>query len=96
MLDAKIVLYMLGLTASLVAGVLLGYFLRNKRRISLNRVTLAIIIILIFSLGFSIGSSNELLSALPKVGLDALVITLLAIGFSVVFAKIAEKAVKLK
>jgi uncharacterized membrane protein YbjE (DUF340 family) len=87
---------MLSLTASLVAGVLLGYFLRNKKRISLNRITLAIIIVLIFSLGFSIGSSNELLNALPKVGLDAFVITLLAIGFSVVFVKIAEKVVKLK
>ncbi|HVO37319.1 MAG TPA: LysO family transporter [Candidatus Acidoferrum sp.] len=96
MLDAKIILYMLGLTVSLVAGVLLGYFLRNKRRMSLNRITLGIIIILIFSLGFSIGSSNELLSALPKVGLDALVITLLAICFSVVFAKIAGKMVKLE
>jgi uncharacterized membrane protein YbjE (DUF340 family) len=87
---------MLSLTIFLVAGVLLGYFLRNKKRINLNHVTLAIIIVLIFSLGFSIGSSNELLNALPKVGLDALVITLLAIGFSVVFAKIAEKVVKLR
>jgi hypothetical protein len=95
-LDVRIVLYMLGLTFSLVAGVLLGYYLRNKRRINLNRVTLGIIIILIFSLGFSIGSSNELLDALPRVGLDALVITLLAIGFSVVFVKVAEKVVKLK
>jgi hypothetical protein len=35
--------------------------------------------ILIFSLGFSIGSNNELLNSLPIVGLNAIIISLLTI-----------------
>lgn len=93
MLGVEVFLYMIGLTATLVAGMLLGLFLRDKKHVNLNRITFAVIIMLIFSLGFSIGSSNELLDSLPRVGLSAIVITLLAIGFSVLFVKAAEKAV---
>ncbi len=78
----------------LVAGVLLGYLLRNRKQPKLEKASLAIIVILIFSLGFGIGSNNELLAALPQVGLQALVIAGLAILFSIAFVKAGKKLVK--
>ncbi len=83
------------LIVPLVAGVSLGYALRKKRQANLSKVTFGIIIILIFSLGFSIGSNNEVLSSLPRVGLSAFVITLLAILFSIIFVELIRRKVKL-
>jgi len=95
-LDPQAIIYMASLTAALVAGILSGYLLRNKRHVNLNKVTMGVIVMLIFSLGFSIGSNNELLGSLPRVGLNAVVIVLLAVGFSVVFVKVAGKVAGLK
>lgn len=85
---------MLNLVVSLIAGILLGYLLRGKKRFNFERVTFWIILVLIFSLGFSIGSSDELLSSLPSVGFKAVVISILTIVFSIFFVKIARKMVK--
>jgi hypothetical protein len=87
---------MLNFIVPLIAGILLGYVLRNKKRVNLSQVTFGTIIVLIFSLGFSIGSSNELLGAMPKVGLNAVVILMLALLFSVVFVKAARKMVRME
>jgi len=87
---------MLNLIVPLIVGILLGYVLRNKKRINLSQVTFGTIIVLIFSLGFSIGSNNELLSVMPKVGLNAVVILVLTILFSVVFVKTARKMVRME
>jgi Na+/proline symporter len=87
---------LLGFAFPLIAGILLGYFLRDKKRIDLGRIIFGTILALIFSLGFSIGSSNELLSAMPKVGLNAVVILALTLLFSVVFVKAAKKTVKME
>jgi hypothetical protein len=84
------------LTVSLVAGISLGYFLREKKHFNLNKVTLGVILALIFSLGFSVGSNNELLGLLPRVGLNAIVILLLTVFFSVVFVLAAVRMVKMK
>jgi uncharacterized membrane protein YbjE (DUF340 family) len=85
---------LLSLVAPLAVGMLLGYLLRNRKRVKLEKASLAIIIILIFSLGFSIGSNTELLNSLPKVGLNALIIAVLAILFSIAFIKAGRKLVK--
>jgi hypothetical protein len=87
---------MLNLIVPLIAGILLGYVLRNKKHVNLSRVTFGTIIVLIFSLGFSIGSSNELLSAMPGVGLNAVVVLALTLLFSVVFVKAARKMVRMQ
>jgi uncharacterized membrane protein YbjE (DUF340 family) len=84
------------LVIALIAGITLGYVLRKKKKVNLTRVTFGIILLLIFSLGFSIGSNNELLDSLPKVGLNAVVILAFAVGFSVLFVKAADKMVKLE
>jgi predicted ABC-type exoprotein transport system permease subunit len=84
------------LVVPLMAGMLLGYFLREKRKVNLGKVTLGIILVLIFSLGFSISSNNELLNSLPEVGLSAVVIASLAIVFSVVLVKAVRRTVGLE
>ena len=61
----------------------------------LNRVTFGVVLLLIFSLGFSIGSNGDLLGSLSRVGADAVVIMLLAVGFSVIFVKAAGRLVRL-
>jgi len=85
---------LLSLTVPLAVGILLGYLLRNRKRIKLDKVSLAVIIILIFSLGFSIGSNNELLNAMPRVGFNALIISVLTILFSIAFVKAGKRMVK--
>jgi hypothetical protein len=79
----------------LIAGLLFGYLLREGKKVNLTKVTLGIILILIFSLGFSIGSNNELLGSIPTVGLSALLMALFAIGFSVLFVTLVRRRVNL-
>jgi len=75
----------------LVAGILLGYLFKDKKLPKLDKLSLAVIVVLIFSLGFGIGSNNELLASLPQVGFQALVIATLAILFSIAFIKMGKK-----
>lgn len=79
------------LVIPLIIGLLFGYFLREKRKINLGKLTFGIILVLIFSLGFGIGSNNELLNALPQVGLSAFVIASLGIVFSVILVKAIKR-----
>ena len=79
----------------LIAGIASGYALRRRKKLDFSKVAFGIIMVLIFSLGFSMGSNGELLSSLPRVGLEAFVIMLLAVAFSVVLVKAAGKLVKL-
>ncbi len=77
-----------------MVGVASGYLLRNRKLPKLDKLSLGVIVVLIFSLGFGIGSNNELLAALPQVGLQALVISTLAILFSIAFVKAGKRLVK--
>ena len=88
-------LSMLVLVVPLVLGVVAGFLLRDKRHFDLSKVTFGVILVLIFSLGFTIGSNNELLASFPSVGVSALVFALLAIGFSVLFVVLVRRRLKL-
>lgn len=83
------------LVLPLIAGLFFGYLLRERKKVSLAKVTLGIILILIFSLGFTIGSNNELLGSMSSVGLNALLMALLAIGFSVLFVALIRRRVRI-
>jgi uncharacterized membrane protein YbjE (DUF340 family) len=85
---------LLYLMVPLVIGIVSGYLLWNKKQMKLEKVSLVIIVVLIFTLGFSIGSNNELLTAMPQVGLQALVIAVLAILFSILFVMAGRRLVK--
>jgi hypothetical protein len=90
------IVYLAVLTVALVGGILFGYLLRNRKRASLDRVSFGVILLLIFSLGFSIGGDKALLGSLPKVGFNAVVILLFALTFSVVFVKVARRLVRVQ
>ncbi len=87
---------MLYLVLALIAGIGLGYVLRGKKRVDLGKVVFGAIIVLIFSMGFSIGSNNELLASIPVIGVNAVVIMALSVVFSILFLKAARKLVKLE
>ncbi len=80
----------------LIAGIGLGYLLRNKTQVQFGRLLFWVILVLIFSLGFSIGSNGDLLNALPDIAGASVILVLLTIGFSAVFVRIAMKLVKLR
>jgi CHASE2 domain-containing sensor protein len=80
------------LLVPLAVGIALGYFLR-RRRLNLDKITSGIILVLIFSLGFAMGSNGELLAVMPHVGLTAIVLVVMALLFSIVFVKAARKLV---
>jgi uncharacterized membrane protein YadS len=80
----------------LIAGILLGFFLRNKKRFNLGKATFTSIIVLIFSMGFMIGSNNELLASMYKIGFDSIIIVLLSVFFSVILVMAVRKMVKLE
>ena len=82
------------LTVPLIAGIIAGFLLRWKRRVDINKVNVAIILVLIFSLGFSIGANSELLNSLPRVGVSALAMACLAIIFSVFFTALVGRKLK--
>ena len=83
------------LTIPLAAGILLGYRLRQRKHINLNRLMLAVILVLIFSLGFTIGSNNDLLMSIPVVGVSALGMAVSAIFFSVLFVVLVRRKLKI-
>ena len=80
----------------LIAGILLGIFLQNKKRVNLGKATFAVIIVLIFSMGFMIGSNNELLASMYRIGFDSIIIVLLSVSFSVILVMAVKKVVKLE
>ena len=86
-------LALLYLVVPLGLGIMFGYLLRERKLPELDKASLAVILILIFSLGFGIGSNRELLSSLPQVGIQGFVVALLAIFFSIIFVKAGKKLV---
>ena len=89
------IITVLFLIIPLAAGMLVGYLLREKKKINLDKTTLAIILMLIFSLGFTIGSDNDLLASMPRVGVSALAMAVSAIAFSVLFVVLARRRLKI-
>jgi uncharacterized membrane protein YbjE (DUF340 family) len=83
------------LLVPLVAGILTGYALRKKWHADLSKATSAVIMVLIFSLGFSMGSNNDVLSSLPRVGWNALFMAVLSIVFSIATVELVRRKVKL-
>jgi hypothetical protein len=47
-------------------------------------------------MGFMIGSNNELLASMYRIGFDSVIIVLLSVFFSVIFVKAIRKVVKLE
>jgi len=78
----------------LALGILIGYFLRDRRRLNIDSLVSGVIIVLIFCLGFSMGSNGELLAVLPNVGLTTIVLLAMTLLFSIIFVKAARRIAK--
>jgi hypothetical protein len=90
-----VVVLVLPLVTGLAVGYYLrGYYLRGKP-FSVGKIFLGVILVLIFSLGFSIGSNTELLAVMPNVAFNALVLLVLALLFSILFVRATQKLVKI-
>jgi uncharacterized membrane protein YbjE (DUF340 family) len=64
----------------LVAGVVIGIFIRNyKKVINLSaKLTDGAIFLLLFFLGISVGMNEKIISNFSKIGLQSFIITILA------------------
>lgn len=64
----------------LVAGIILGYLLRNRRKFLVvsARLTDGAIFLLLFFLGVSVGMNEEVISNFQNIGLQAFLLTVLA------------------
>jgi uncharacterized membrane protein YbjE (DUF340 family) len=77
---------MITVISLLVAGIILGYLLRNKRKLLVvsARLTDGAIFLLLFFLGVSVGMNEEVISNFKNIGLQAFLLTVLATLGSVV------------
>ncbi|MEM3824148.1 MAG: hypothetical protein QXH87_04370, partial [Candidatus Bathyarchaeia archaeon] len=67
------------LVLPLAVGMVVGYYLRGKKLFNVGKLVLGVILVLIFSLGFSIGSNTELLAIMPNVAFNALVLLVMTL-----------------
>ena len=73
----------------MLAGVLIGHFLRNGKRVEkIEKSTSITIFVLLFVLGLSVGSNNAIIGNLGRFGWQAAVIAMLGMGGSIIAARI--------
>lgn len=74
--------------ACLFAGILVGYLCRRRNLRRINLLITFLVWILVFLLGVEVGGNREVISALPRLGLDASLIAIAGVMGSAVFAKL--------
>ncbi len=72
----------------MLAGIGLGYVLRQKKQLvkQFNRSTFGIILLLLFVLGISVGSNQDLMGNISTLGLRGLQLALVSLLGSVLMA----------
>lgn len=63
----------------MLAGALLGFVLRKKRMLKLNRIITGLIWLLLFLLGVEVGGNRQIMEGFATLGVEAVVITLLSV-----------------
>lgn len=80
---------MFSIVMTMLAGVLIGHFLRNGKRVEkIEKSTSITIFVLLFVLGLSVGSNNVIIDNLGRFGWQAAVIAILGMGGSIIAARI--------
>ncbi len=80
---------MFSIVTTMLAGVLIGHFLRNGKRVEkIEKSTSITIFVLLFVLGLSVGSNNVIIDNLGRFGWQAAVIAMLGMGGSIIAARI--------
>lgn len=72
--------------SAMFAGICVGYLLRRHKLGLLPRIIMGFILLLLFLLGFDIGSDEHIIKSIPTLGAEALLISLLSILFSCIAA----------
>ena len=77
----------------MVLGMILGYFLKEKKKfLQLSeKLTTAIIFVLLFMLGIGVGLNDKVISSIDTIGWQAAAITLGAIFGSLILALLTYK-----
>lgn len=70
----------------MVSGILLGYIFRQKNLKIVQHLITYAIFALLFLLGISVGTNRDIMDNLGTIGVEALVITIGAVGGSVLCA----------
>lgn len=72
----------------MTVGIAIGAILRNKQQIiaRINKTTLWIIFTLLFFMGISVGVNPDITSNLTTIGLQGLILALVAISGSVILS----------
>lgn len=70
----------------MVSGILLGYLFREKNLKFIQKLITLAIFALLFLLGLSVGTNDQIMDNLDTIGLDALIITSGAVVGSVLCA----------
>ncbi len=75
------------------AGIMTGYFMRNKRNIILivEKMIIISIFLLLFFMGFSIGRDPLIISQLPLLGVTAVLISIGGVLGSMIIALVVWK-----
>ena len=70
----------------MLTGMLIGYLLRSKRLLWIQKVITLLIWLLLFLLGIDVGGNGKIINSLNAIGMEAFVITLAAVAGSVLAA----------
>lgn len=83
---------MLILILIMLAGVIAGRLVLRRARLNISPIMLVTVCLLVGVLGFTVGADPEIVAALPKVGLQSLILgvcaTLGAIGGTLLLIKL--------
>ena len=80
---------MFSIVMTMLAGVLIGHFLRNGKRVEkIEKSTSITIFVLLFVLGLSVGSNNVIIDNLGRFGWQAAGIAMHGMGGSIIAARI--------
>jgi Kef-type K+ transport system membrane component KefB len=79
----------------LIGGIFLGYLLRNIKKIEkrIDFVTTISIFTLLFMMGVSVGSNKLIISNLATIGLDAFLLTLGGVVFTILISFLVFKVI---
>lgn len=83
---------MFSIIMTMLAGVFIGHFLRNGKKVeNIEKTTSITIFVLLFVLGLSVGSNKVIIENMGHFGWQAAVLAVLGMGGSIVAARIVYR-----
>ncbi len=75
----------------MLAGLAIGYYSNLKLDKIVNKVYLAVVVLLLFFMGVSIGNNKNIFRNLGVIGLESLALAIFGMIGSIIFVKLVEK-----